>query len=186
VLESGTVSDGSKDLFYPSIAVNDRGTVVIAYNGSSISTFVSSFAVVGTVSNGVTTFGAPLLLASGSASYQRPGFEGTSRWGDYSATSVDPVDPTRFWTIQEVPTSATAWSTRVTELLTGTPRLLASAEGTTLQLSWSGTLFTLQKATSPANAVWNTVTTGYVTNKGIVTVQLPMAGGAAFFRLHGP
>lgn len=186
MIESGTISDPSKDLFYPSIAVNDRDTVVIAYNGSSIGTFVSSFAVVGTISNGITTFGAPLLLASSAASYQRPDSTGASRWGDYSATSVDPVDPTRFWTIQELPASATAWATQVTELLTGTPRLLASATGQTLQLSWSGTLFSLQKTTNLGSSAWSTDTTGYVTNSGIVSVQVPMTGDSAFFRLHGP
>jgi hypothetical protein len=186
VLESGTLSDPVKDFFYPSIAANDTGTVVIAYNVSSISTFVSSFAVVGVISNGVTAFNQPILLSSSGASYQRPDSTGTSRWGDYSATSVDPVDPTRFWTIQELPASATAWSTQVTELLTGTPSLVISTTGQTVQLSWSGTLFTLQTATSPANAAWSAVTTGAVTNKGVVTVQLPISGSSAFFRLDAP
>ena len=186
VLESGTLNDPTKDLFYPSIAVNPMGTVVIAYNASSASTFISSFAVIGTTSNGVTSFGQPLLLRSGAASYQRTDSTGTSRWGDYSATSVDPADPTRFWTIQEVPASQTAWSTSVTELLTGIPQLSVSSTGQTLQLTWTGTLFTLESAPSLPNAAWTAVTQGYVTNQGIVTVQIPATGGASFFRLHAP
>jgi hypothetical protein len=186
ILESGTLNDPTKDLFYPSIAVNTMGTVVIAYNASSASTFLSSFAVIGTTSNGVTSFGQPLLLSSGLASYQRPDFTGTSRWGDYSATSVDPVDPTRFWTIQEVPASKTTWSTSVTELLTGIPKLSVSSTGQTVQLAWTGTLFTLEHAPSLPNAAWTAVTQGYVTNQGVVTVQIPATDGGAFFRLHSP
>jgi hypothetical protein len=186
VLESGTISDSIKDLFYPSIAANGNGTVVIAFNGSSINTFVSSFAVVGSTVNGVTSFGQPMLLSPGIASYQRPDSTGTSRWGDYSTTSVDPVDPTRFWTIQEIPTAKTTWTTQVTEILTGTPRLLVSSSGQTLQLTWSGTLFTLETTPRLANPSWSAVTQGAVTNKGVVTVQLPMTQGLAFFRLHAP
>jgi hypothetical protein len=186
ILESGTLNDPTKDLFYPSIAVNTMGTVVIAYNASSASTFLSSFAVIGTTSNGVTSFGQPLLLSSGLASYQRPDFTGTSRWGDYSATSIDPADPTRFWTIQEVPASKTTWSTSVTELLTGIPKLSISSTGQTLQLTWTGTLFTLEHAPSLPNGAWTAVTQGYVTNQGVVTVQIPATDGAAFFRLHSP
>ena len=186
VLESGTLNDPNKDLFYPSIAANSMGTVVIAYNGSSASTFISSFAVIGTTSNSVTSFGQPLLLRSGAASYQRTNSFGTSRWGDYSATSVDPADPTRFWTIQEVPASKTAWSTRVTELLTGIPKLSVSSTGQTLQLTWTGTLFTLERAPNLPNAAWTAVTQGYVTNHGVVTVQILPTDGAAFFRLQAP
>jgi len=186
VLESGTISDSIKDLFYPSIAANGNGTVVIAFNGSSISTFVSGFAVVGSTVNGVTSFGLPILLSSGLASYQRPDSTGTSRWGDYSTTSVDPVDPTRIWTIQEIPTGTTTWATQVTEILTGNPQLLVSSSGQTLQLTWSGTLFTLETTPRLSSPSWGSVTQGALTNKGVVTVRLPMTQGLAFFRLHAP
>ncbi len=185
VLEAGTISDPIKDLYYPSIAANASGTVVIAYNGSSISTFPSGFAVVGSTVGGVTTFGQPILLSSGTASYN-PDTTSISRWGDYSSTSVDPNDPTRFWTIQEIATGASVWSTQVTELLTGTPNLLVSSNGTNLILSWSGTLFNLQSATDLASPHWNTVAQTFSTNNGVVTAQFPLTAAAAFFRLQVP
>jgi hypothetical protein len=186
VLESGTISDPVMDLFYPSIAANAAGTVVIGYNGSSISTFVSSFAVVGNTSNGVTTFGQPLLLKPGKASYQHPDSTGASRWGDYSATCVDPADPNRFWTIQELPSTTSAWFTQVTELLTGFPTLSTSVSGNNLLLSWSGTLFTLQGTTSLAGPNWSAITQNLSTNNGVVTAQVPMTSGVGFFRLLAP
>lgn len=186
VLESGTISDPVMDLFYPSIAANAAGTMVIAYNGSSSSTFVSNFAVVGNTINGVTSFGQPLVLKSGAASYQNTGSGGTSRWGDYSATCVDPMDPNIFWTIQEFPSSASRWSTQVTQVLTGVPTLLSSISGKNLVLSWSGTLFNLQTTTDLANPNWTLVTQNSTTNNGVVTVQFPNMGSQGFFRLQAP
>src|SRR5207248_419031 len=100
---------------YPSMAANEAGVVVIGCNGSSSQSYVSSYAVAGQVVSGKLVFGDLLLLKAGTASYQNPDFtdpSGTSRWGDYSATSLDPADPTRFWTIQMIPVSTTAWRTQ--------------------------------------------------------------------------
>ncbi len=185
VLESGTIKDPVKDLFYPSIAANSAGTVVIAYNGSSIGTFVSSYAVVGNTVKGVTTFGAPLLLKSGTASYNTdPTTE--SRWGDYSATCVDPSDPNRFWIIEEFPSNVNVWSTQVTELVTGFPVLTFANSGHNLLLSWSGTLFNLESTETLVTPNWTLVTQGFSTNNGVVTAQLPLTNAAAFFRLQKP
>ena len=186
VLESGTINDPVKDLYYPSIAANASGTVVIAYNGSSLTTFPSSFAVVGNTINGLTTFGQPVLLASGTASYQNTDSSGTSRWGDYSSLSVDPTDPTRFWTIQEIATGASVWSTHVTEIMTADPQLFISGTSTNLSVSWSGSFLTLQATDQLGNPSWTTVSTGLSTNLGVVTAQLPLTANSEFFRLQGP
>jgi hypothetical protein len=74
----------------------------------------------------------------------------------------------------------------VTELLTGIPKLTISATNQTLQLTWTGTLFTLQKTTSLPDGSWSTVTAGATTNQGVVTVTLPISNGSALFRLQVP
>lgn len=189
VLESGTITDPVMDLFYPSIAANASGTVVIAYNGSSINTFPSSFAVVGTTVKGVTTFGTPLLLKAGTASYQNVDTTGASRWGDYSATCVDPSDPTRFWTIQEIATGRRTWSTQVTELLTtlpSPPSLTFTASPGNLALSWTVAGFRLQTTPNLANPTWVPITQNLSTNNGVVATQIPLAGASGFFRLVTP
>jgi hypothetical protein len=35
----------------------------------------------------------------------------SDRWGDYSFTSVDPIDSNIFWTVQEYVTSGGIWGT---------------------------------------------------------------------------
>ena len=106
------------DFFYGSIAVNEFGDVVIGFNGSGPSQFVSSYAVQGTTVSGITTFGEPLLLQAGVANYAVLQIfdSGRNRWGDYSATVVDPTDPFTFWTFQEWVSANNTWATQITQL----------------------------------------------------------------------
>ena len=183
VLQSGTIADTNLDLFYPSIAANSSGTVVIGFNGCSTTSFVSSFAVVGDTVDGVTTFGAPILLKSGLESYDRSG----GRWGDYSSTCVDPADPNRFWTIQMYPVSGGTWATQITEILTAIPKLTMTSSGADVVLSWPGSAvaFDLECAATIDALAWTVVQQAASwTAKGKVYLRLPATEGAQFFRLH--
>jgi len=117
LLQTGTISDPLHDYFYPSIAANNFGDVLIGFNRSGLDEFVSSFAVAGDTLGGTTTFGDPILLQAGQANYFQDFGVGRNRWGDYSATTLDPNDPLRFWTIQEWVSSPNIWSTQITELI---------------------------------------------------------------------
>ncbi len=114
ILQTGVLSHPELALYYGSIAVNELGQVVIGCNGSSETQFASSYAIVGETEGGITTFGEPILLRAGEADYQI-GFP-RNRWGDYSATVVDPTDSRVFWTIQEFVLAEDVWATQITEL----------------------------------------------------------------------
>jgi hypothetical protein len=116
VLQSGLLADAELDLYYASIAVNEFDQVVIGCSGSSENQFVSAYAVAGETVNGVTTFGTLLLLRDGVDAYERIDSYGRNRWGDYSATVVDPDDPSVFWTFQEFAGPFNNWVTNITEL----------------------------------------------------------------------
>jgi hypothetical protein len=98
VLDGG----GSVHHYYPSIAANTGNDALVGFSRSSPSLFVeavyaSRFAAdpVGVMSTG------PTVIKLGEDSYVKT-FSGPDvRWGDYSATCVDPLDDTTFWTIQE-------------------------------------------------------------------------------------
>jgi len=116
--QSGDVTQPTLDLYYPSIAVNPYGQVVIGMSGSSETDFVGAYAAVGETVGGVTSFGAPLLLQAGLANFERVEPEaGRNTWGDYSATVVDPSDPHRFWTFQEYVEAEDIYAVRITELI---------------------------------------------------------------------
>ena len=186
LLESGTLSDPDLDLFYPSIAANPAGTMVIAFNGSSLNSFVSSYAIAGSLSDGVTFFSNRLLLRAGTANYHDGGR--TSRWGDYSTTRVDPVDPNKFWTIQTIAAGPSTWTTQITELLTATtlPALAIQRSGANVILSWpqSAISFGLNSTPDLGLPTWTAATGMYTTNSGLISIQIPATNDAAFFRLN--
>lgn len=118
VIQSGLISVGTLALYDPSIAINKSGDVVIGYSGSGPNASVGSYVVVGATVNGVTQFGALTNVAAGGGVYER-GVDPSSqaaRWGDYSATVVDPQDDLAFWTFQEFAPSKDTFATRVTEM----------------------------------------------------------------------
>ena len=101
LLQEGLIAKAGFDYYYGSIAVNSKGCVVIGFSGSSADTFISAYAVEGTTTGSVTTFGDAILLKAGIHNYDVEFGGGRNRWGDYSATWVDPENDNVFWTIQE-------------------------------------------------------------------------------------
>jgi Carboxypeptidase regulatory-like domain/Domain of unknown function (DUF4214) len=98
--------------FMPSIAVDGQGNMVVAYAVSS-STTEPAIAYAGRLAGD-----PPSTLAQGEAVMQAGGGHQTStsgRWGDYSATSLDPSDNCSFWHTNEYysATSGAAWNTRI-------------------------------------------------------------------------
>ena len=118
VVQEGTIGDADHDYYYPSIAANANGDVVIGYTRSGTTEYASSYASVGRTSGGVISFDAPLLLNAGVASVHlnQYGFPDPQRWGDYSATTLDPSNPSVFWTIQEFADGSSTWATQITQL----------------------------------------------------------------------
>jgi len=196
LLESGTISDPNLDLFYPSIAANSYGVVVIGYNSSGRAAAISCYAMAGQTIGGVTTFASPLLMKAGTSVYhgddeilaELEGLPIVSRWGDYSATSVDPSNPNRFWTIQMYPSGSDVWSTQITELITS-PQVLLSINrtGTNVALSWPiAPGYHLQSTTNLSPTSWSNVTQTPLTNSDHLVVTLPISASNQFFRLKNP
>ena len=116
IIGQGVIGDATHDYYYGSIAVNKLGNVVIGYTRSGTGEFASSYASVGTYDATSVTFQNPILLKAGIANYDIT-YGGTrNRWGDYSETTLDPNDPTKFWTSQEWASGTNLWSTQITEI----------------------------------------------------------------------
>ena len=65
LISSKGTSNPNLYFFFPSIAVNAADDVVIGFEGSGTTQFISSYTAVGTTNLGVTTFTVPALLKSG-------------------------------------------------------------------------------------------------------------------------
>jgi len=124
VLQTGLIQNANEDYHEPSIAVNEFGNVVIGYTCSGPSLAPSACVSAGETVGGVTTFESPLRLQLGAGHYFQDFGSGRNRWGDYSATVIDPADSCSFWTFQEfvavgagsVVDVGGSWGIQVTEL----------------------------------------------------------------------
>jgi hypothetical protein len=115
--ESGRIYDSAADnpmhYYFPSIAVNNAGAMLLGFSGSSLNDYVGTF-YAGRTSAGAAV--VPRRYFSGKEYFGDPSHM-LSRWGDYSSTSLDP-DGITFWTIQEFAeerfdAGINAWGTRV-------------------------------------------------------------------------
>jgi hypothetical protein len=183
VMDSGIIHDPVLDLYYPSIGANQDGVVVMVFNGSSGSTFISSYAILGETVNGRLQFGSMVLLKAGVASY-RPDSE-TNPWGNYSAIVMDPADSTHFWALTMYAASSSTWATQITELI-ATPLVLSiSRLGASMLLSWPGaaTEYQLQVKSNLSSTTWATIPQPPTLIHDRFTVSLESPGESQFFRL---
>jgi hypothetical protein len=111
--------------YYPSLMVNKQGYLVMGFTGSSITQYASSYATAREATDPAGKLGPVALLKAGEGSYTITFGSGRNRWGDYSFTSLDPVDDKTIWTIQEyaatpgalVGNSTSRWGTWISEIV---------------------------------------------------------------------
>jgi len=102
IVQSGVIDEGpGNHLMYPSIAANANDDAFIGCSRTSSTRFVEAV-YTGRLSTDVLgSMDTLSVLKAGEDSYLKDLGTGSIRWGDYSATVVDPVDDLGFWTIQE-------------------------------------------------------------------------------------
>lgn len=87
--------------FYPSVALNDRGDVVVGFSASGSALDAGAYAVSRRANDPTGTMSAPVTVKAGVDPYLRTfGADNPNRWGDYSSVSHDPVDQC-FWVYNE-------------------------------------------------------------------------------------
>jgi hypothetical protein len=121
--DSGTVSDPTLHYYFPSITVNSQGDAVMGFSGSyaesgggSPGQYIATYAAGRVSTDPAGEMSDPILLQQGLASYTRTDGYGRNRWGDYSLTTLDPVDELTFWTIQAYGKYTNKWGTWMAEL----------------------------------------------------------------------
>jgi len=105
LVQSGIITAPSNEYYYyPSIAVNAREDVLIGFTRSSPSTYAQAAYTGRKMTDPLGTTSPVSVLKLGEDTYIKgsdwpPDFR--VRWGDYSATCVDPINDIEMWTIQE-------------------------------------------------------------------------------------
>ncbi|HEY5435965.1 MAG TPA: putative Ig domain-containing protein [Candidatus Limnocylindrales bacterium] len=112
VYQQGTLSasDGIHR-WMGSIAMDQAGDIALGYSASSASVYPSIRYTGWVPTDSLGTMEAESIIQAGSGSQ----LQNLSRWGDYSAMSVDPVDDCTFWYTNEYLKSSGTWnwSTRI-------------------------------------------------------------------------
>ncbi len=149
--QSGRVYDPTASdprcYYYPSIMANGQGHVVLGFSGSKSTEFIGCYTCGRLATDAAGSMGTVLLFKAGLASYTKLDTISRNRWGDYSATTLDPNDDMSMWTIQEYAnTPANTWRTYVAKMLSPAPALVNPAtnalQGTTaFSLALTGTGF---------------------------------------------
>jgi hypothetical protein len=118
--------------WFPSVVVTGQGHAAMGFSTAGNS-FAADAGFVGRWSSDPTgSMQAYGVYTSSASAYNPsvsfdPGGAGGRRWGDYSLTSVDPLDDMTAWTIQEYCNATNSYAARIVKLLAPGPATLASA-----------------------------------------------------------
>ncbi len=114
LLNHGRIEDNTNvfSFAFPTIAVNSYNDVLIGYDVFSSTQYASAgYSYKAYSDNDFRTY---YQFKDGLAPYYKTFGGNRNRWGDYSATCVDPVNDVDFWTIQEyaeLPQGSDKWGT---------------------------------------------------------------------------
>jgi len=106
VTQLGRIEDttGTNYYAFPSIAVNRFNDVLVGFSRYSSNQHVSANYAFRAFNDSVNTMQTERAFKTGEDSYWKQQTNSSpyrNRWGDYSATCVDPVNDGDFWTVQE-------------------------------------------------------------------------------------
>ncbi len=101
-VQSGFIQSGGPGggYIFPSIAVNCGNDACIGFSSTTANIYASACYVTRLAGDSPGTTSPTQYFKDGRAKYVKLG-KGRNRWGDYSATMVDPLDDKTFWTLQE-------------------------------------------------------------------------------------
>jgi len=110
VFQQGTFAPDSSTRWMGSIAMDQNGNIGLGYTLGSSTIFPSVFFTGRVPSDAAGTMETEQVIVNGAGSQTNP-----TRWGDYSAMTVDPADDCTFWYTQEYSktTGSFAWNTRI-------------------------------------------------------------------------
>ena len=102
IVQSGVI-DGGVDVhhYFPSISVNQFDEVVIGFTRSDATRYAQAVFVSRQPTDPAGWTSPIQVIKMGEDSYAKDFGSGRIRWGDYSATAVDPLDDQTLWTLQE-------------------------------------------------------------------------------------
>lgn len=137
VFQQGTFAPDASTRWMGSVAMDQSGNIGLGYSVSSSSVFPSVFFTGRVPGDTLGNMETEQLIVNGTGSQTG----GLSRWGDYSAMTIDPVDDCTFWYTQEYmkANGSFNWNTRIANFkfssCSGTPDFSLSANPSSLTVN---------------------------------------------------
>jgi hypothetical protein len=136
LFQSGTVFDNAattataRQYWIPSVTVSGQGHAAIGASTAGTPNRIDAFTTGRLVGDTLGTMrnspGSIAGYTTSTTAYNPPGDSGPGRrWGDYSFTSLDPLDDMTIWTIQEYCSGTNVYNTRVAQLIAPPPASIA-------------------------------------------------------------
>ncbi|MFL6213183.1 MAG: IPT/TIG domain-containing protein [Blastocatellia bacterium] len=188
IQQRGRLDDPSGNVYYgyPSIAVNSHNDVVIGYSRFSSSFYAGSGYSIRAATDPVNTLRDVAVLKNGEAPYYKTNGGTKNKWGDYSATVVDPANDIDIWTIQEYAaqpvSSVDRWGTWWGRFdLSSIPPLPTPATDVVLYASEAPTRVGNWQAVADSTAaggarIWNP-------DAGVAKITTPLANPPSYFEM---
>ncbi|MGD8453424.1 MAG: hypothetical protein PVJ57_16550 [Phycisphaerae bacterium] len=111
LVQSGTMADTWLGYFFPSIMVNADGDVVMGFTGSDANQYAGCYVTGRRATDPLGTMAAPVQYKAGTGPQNNIDGNGRNRWGDYSYTTLDPVEQKTFYMLQEYGHAENIWGT---------------------------------------------------------------------------
>ena len=186
LIDDPTTTAGHNFYFFPSIAVNKNNDVLIGFAVANSNIHPSCGYALHLNADAAGTWRPIYTYRHGQMAYYQTFGGAQDRWGDYSATSVDPRNDLDFWTIQEsVPTYSggignSIWDTWWAYIQV-CPTINAPTAGIAPTGPCTGTtaLYTVTPSTGATSYTWTVTGTGWSGTSTTDSINLTVGTGVA-------
>ena len=151
LFQAGTLFDPAaadpRFFWIPSVAMSGQGHAALG-SSTAGNLFRADVSVAGRLAGDTLGTQQPFTAATASTSTYNVQTVDGQRWGDYSATVVDPLDDMTLWTFQEYCDATDSWGVQVVQLLAPPPATPAGVAPSTICAGLPSTLVTVTGASS--------------------------------------
>jgi hypothetical protein len=176
VYQQSTFAPDSTYRWMGSIAMDKLGNMALGYSASSSSLFPSIRYTGRLATDPLNSMGTENSIVTGGGAQSGSNL---SRWGDYSAMTLDPVDDCTFWYTTEYlkSTGAFNWSTRIASF-----KFPGCGSTTTndFSLSANPSSLSLNQASSGTSTISTATTSGSAQTVSLTISGLPSGASASF------
>lgn len=123
--ETANNSPDDRNYWIPSVMVSGQGHAAFGFSVAGTNEYINAGTAGRFATDPLGLLRESVMITSSTTAYNPPSNTGSSRgyrrWGDYSYTSLDPVDNMTMWTVQQFCDSANSYGVRVVKLLAPPP-----------------------------------------------------------------